>query len=225
MLPSTPAEQSTLRRTALLKLDEEGGLTGSVTMNYSGHFAVGEKRRMENQSEGSREEEFKKRLEARYPGAKITNLKIVNANSPLAPLSVTYDIAMESYGQRTGKRLFFQPTFFNYGDKPVFSSGSRRYPIVYRHPYVEEDEVRIEYPESMALDNADLPGKYDMGGAGSYVLSGVGSNTTPVLKVNRKLIWGAKGTIFFEPKVYPALKQAWDAMHGFNTHLLTLKVK
>jgi hypothetical protein len=225
MIPPTPAHLSTLRREATLKLSEAGSITGNISMQYHGHYAVAEKLRLEDQSDGSREEQFKKRLEARYPGAKISDLKIDNAISPLETLKISFNIEMEGYGQRTGKRIFFQPAFFQFGDKPLFSSPTRRYPISFRNPYVEDDLIHIEYPVGYGLDNADMPGTVKLGEIGVYRMTATSSNEKPLLNITRKFEWGLNGMNYFEAKYYPQVKQAWDGIHSFNNHTLTLRQK
>lgn len=225
ILPPTPAAKSLLRRKADLKLAEDGSVSGSVSMQYSGHFAVSEKMRLGEQSDGSREEGFKKRLEARYPGAKISELKIENANSPMGLLQVNFNIAMEGYAQRTGKRLFFDAAFFEFGDKPMFSAASRKYPIIFRHAFTEEDEIRFEYPAGYALDNAEMPGTTKFGEIGEYTLLAKSALDKPLITVNRSFVWGREGKTYFDVKSYPVLKKAFDMIHTYNTHALSLKVK
>lgn len=225
MLPPTPAELSSMQRKATLKLAENGSVSGNVTMKYYGHFAVAERRRLEDQSEGSREEGLKKRMEARYPGAKITNLKFDTSPLPFGPLSLSFDIELEAYAQRTGKRLFFEAAFFQYGEQPLFAAATRRYPMTFRHAFTEDDEVRIEYPESFQLENAEMPGDLNMGEVGSYSFTAAVGKTSPVLSITRKFVWGKTGGLYFEPKFYPSIKQVWDRIHTYNKHTLTLRMK
>ena len=225
VLPTTPADLSSVQRTAILKLSENGTVTGHVIMQHYGHIAVEERRRMEGQSEGSREEGFKKRLEDRYPGARITNLKLDTSPLPYGPIKLEFDIEVEGYAQRTGKRIFFEAAFFQHGEKPRFTAPTRTYPITFRHAFSEHDEIRLEYPAVFALDNAEMPGDMNLGQVGSYTMSATVAKDNPVIMINRKFVWGQTGGLYFEPKFYPAIKQAWDAIHANNTHTLTLKVK
>lgn len=225
VLPTTPADHSSLQRSANLKLSEDGSVSGHIRMSHFGHIAVAERRRMEGVSEGSREEGLKKRLEDRYPGAKITNLKLDTSPLPFGPIHVDFDIELEAYAQRTGKRMFFEASFFNHGDKPRFTAATRTYPISFRHAFSEHDEIRIEYPPSFALDNAEMPGSLNLGQVGTFSMTAVVSNENPVISIDRKFAWGKDGGLFFETKFYSQIKKAWDAIHANNTHTLTLKVK
>ena len=225
LLPTTSSDLSSIQRVADLKLSENGTVSGHVKMSHFGHLAIAERRRMEGQSEGSREDGFKKRLEDRYPGAKITNVKLDTSPLPFGPIHLEYDIELEGYAQRTGKRMFFETAFFNYGEKPRFTSPTRQYPITFRHAFSEHDEIRIQYPITFTLDNAEMPGTLNLGKVGTFNMTAAVSNNSPVISIDRKFVWGLEGGLYFEPKFYTPIKQVWDAIHASNTHTLTLKVK
>jgi hypothetical protein len=44
---------------------------------------------------------------------------------PSKPLVYQYKIRIPNYAQKTGKRLFLQPGFFEYGAAPMFSTATR----------------------------------------------------------------------------------------------------
>lgn len=225
MLPATKAEQSSTKRKADLTLSEDGTVRGTVTQAYFGHFGVREKMNLGEMSEGSREEDYKKRLESRYAGAKINNLKLQNANAVSGPLLVSYEIELPNFAQRTGKRLFLPAGFFQLGDKPLFSAPNRKLPIVFRHAYTEEDEVNIRFPETFTLDNAEMPGEIRIADVGDYSFTAKIANAEPLLMMKRKFVWGKNGVLFYDASAYPAMKSAWDKLHNANMATLTLKVK
>lgn len=225
LMPTTKAEESSVKRKADLNLSEDGIVRGKVSQAYFGHFAVREKLSLGEMSEGSREEDFKKRLESRYPGAKITNLKLENANAVEGPLKLSYEIEMPNYAQRTGKRLFVPAGFFQLGDKPLFSAASRKQPIVFRHAYAEEDEIEIRYPEGFVLDNAEMPGKFKIADVGDYSFTANVAKAERLLMMKRNFVWAKNGMLFFDAKTYPEMKKVWDQIHTSNTTTITLKVQ
>ena len=78
----------------------------------------------------------------------------------MKPFIYKYHVRVPEYAQRTGKRLFLQPGFFLKGIDPMFSAGTRRYPIYFHYPWSEEDKITIDLPNSCTRG-----GKY--GGSGS----------------------------------------------------------
>ncbi len=226
VLPVTTPELSAIKRMAKLKISDEGKIEGTASLEFSGHTEVTEKLHLDDLSAAAREEDWRKRLEGRYPGAKISDLKIENANSPAGRLKISYRIEMESYGQRTGKRLFFQPAFFQFGERPLFSASTRKYPISFRNAYSEVDEVDVQLPEGYGLESADLPGNLPLAGVGGLsITGGVTNEALPHLRIKRNFTWGEKGNIYFDAKNYETMRKVWDYVHKANTHTLTLRGK
>ncbi len=224
-LPYTAPEFTHIERTAKMALDGNGTIRGDVTMRYFGHAAMRYKRDLDDLSPAEREETIRKRYEGRFPGAQITELKIENADVPMGVFTIKFQMSMEGYGQRTGKRLFFQPALFNLGDRERYSSATRTYPLLYDYAFFENDVITLTLPEGFSLEQAEMPAALDLGPVGSFQMTATLDNAKPVLTVKRKFIWGKNGNVFFDAKAYGAVKQAWTALHSANTHQLTLRAQ
>ena len=225
MIPPSPPLDSRLDRKAKLRLDEEGTVTGTVSMLYSGHLAVQEKLDLQSMADAEREESVKKDMEKRFPGAQISNVKIENANKVGTLLKVSFDLTLENFGQKTGKRMFFQPGFFHIGEMPKLPEAKRVHNLAFPFAYQENDEVEIEFPDAMELENAEMPGKINLGKIGAYSHMASVFKNKPGIVAKRELSWGANGMIYFDAKYYPQIKEAWDALHKSDTHSLTLRSK
>ncbi len=222
-IPPSMPEASSTRRSANLKLSADGALQGMVRQVFTGHFNVEEKRYYDDKSPADRESEWKKQLEAQYPGAQITDLKVENADQPTGYFTVTYTIQIENYAQRLGKRLILQPGFFQYSKKPIFTASTRKHPVQYGHAFTDVDAVTIEIPEGFVIDAADMPGTTKLGEIGEYTFSATYAKETRTLRAKRNLMWGKGGGLWFEPKAYPSLKQLWDRLHSTDNHQITFK--
>ncbi|MDX2268223.1 MAG: DUF3857 domain-containing protein [Bryobacter sp.] len=226
LLPNSGPEFTVLRRKAKLALSDSGALSGNVELTHFGHFAVAEKRRLESLSPAEREEAVKKSLEERHPGIQIAKLTVENADVPMGVLTFRYDFTLEGFGQRTGKRIFFQPAFFNHNDAPRFANAERKYPVVFRNAFREEDEIEIALPEGFRLEEAEMPGNLQMGEVGKLSLTARVTKDDKEISVRRAFSWGSPTAgLFFEAKDYPAVKQAWDRIHEINQHQLTVRAQ
>ena len=128
--------------------------------------------------------------------------------------------------QKTGKRLFLQPGFFEYGAEPVFSSASRKYDVFFRYPWSESDTINIEWPAEFDLDNADSPGDLaDPQKIGSLGIAIRADRTHNVIQYNRKFHFGGGGNTLFGSESYTPVKTLFDAFHKMESHTLTLKQK
>ena len=220
--PLSPPEKSKEKRTATLKLDENGTLEGDVTVEYTGHLAVERKRLNDEDSPTQREENLKEMVKNRLSSAELTNIVIENATDPVKPFVYKYHVRIPEYAQRTGKRLFFQPGYFNKGVEPMFSAGTRRYPIYFHYPWSEEDAITIELPKGYTLDNADRPAPISAGISKHEVRIGV-TNDQRTLHYNRTFFFGQREVLLFTVDKYEPLKRLFDEVSKADNHMITLK--
>jgi hypothetical protein len=131
-----------------------------------------------------------------------------------------------NYGQKTGKRMFFQPGFFEYGTNPMFSNATRKYDIYFHYPWSEQDSVEIEYPKTFDLDSADSPSPInDPQQIGLLNISIRADRNNSLMFYDRKFHFGGGGKILFQPVNYQPLKNLFDAFHKADAHTITLKQK
>jgi transglutaminase-like putative cysteine protease len=223
VIPPADPKLSVHRRTANLVVSGTGGIEGEVKLVSTGYFGVAQKRYYDDKSPADREAELKKEYEARYSGAQITDLKVENADKVSGDFTVSFKIQMDGFVQRTGKRMFVQPGFFQFGKRAPFSASTRKYPVMYPHGYGEADAVTMIMPEGFALDAADMPGEIQLGKVGTYKFAARYQKEARSLQATRDLIWGNEGASWFPADAYPAIKQAWDKLHAADTHQITFR--
>lgn len=217
--PLSPAEKSKKARKAAFRLTEDGTLEGEVRIEYTGHFAVEMKEDNDDETPQQREKKLSDSVKGRI-GAELTDIKVESAAGPLKPFVYSYKVKVPGYAERTGKRLFLQPAFFQKGIAPVFPSSTRRQDIYFHFPWMEEDYIEIALPDGFTLDNAEAPGSHDFGTAGSYETSLGVTKDQKILVYKRKFKFSA----LMLPKAnYSAIKGAFDAIHQADNHALTLK--
>ena len=221
--PFSPHEKSLIKRTAKLKLAEDGTVEGDVTIAFSGHFAIERKEDMDEESESQREEGIKEEIKSQMSTAEITNFKVENVTDHVKPLVISYRIRFPGYAQRTGKRIFIQPAFFQHGLGPMFSTASRKYPIYFHYPWSENDEVEIELPKGYKLDNADAPAPFGATGISYYKPKLSASTDGSLLIYNRNFYFGEGGSVLFPVESYGPLKNLFDTIHKQDGHTVALK--
>jgi Domain of Unknown Function with PDB structure (DUF3857)/Transglutaminase-like superfamily len=221
--PVTDAQKSKEKRTAKLRLDENGTLEGDVTVEYSGHLAVERKVQNEDDSPAQREENLKEMVKDRLSSAELTNIVIENDPDPAKPFIYKYHVRVPEYAQKTGKRLFFQPGFFSKGISALFSAGTRRYPIYFHFPWSEEDKVTLELPKGYALDNADRPAPINAGHVSQHEIKMGITNDQSTLVYNRTFFFGNPDLLLFPVEKYDIIKQLFDEVNKADNHIITLK--
>lgn len=219
-LPVSTPEKSLERTIGKFKLNEEGTLEGDAYIEFTGHLAAFMKEENDEETPEKRETILKDIIKKHLGAVEISNLKIENVTDLVKPFTYSFHIKVENYATRTGKRLFLQPAFFQFGETAFFTNAQRKYPVYFDYPYVEASHVEIGLPEGFALDNAEAPGSFN---ANDIVKYDVSLKMTPDGKTiiyNRALKLNG---MVFPVETYPALKQVFDLMHKQDNHQVTLK--
>ncbi|MFN7947980.1 MAG: DUF3857 domain-containing protein [Blastocatellia bacterium] len=221
--PISASSRSMMRRTAKMKLHEDGTLEGDVAIEYSGHFAIEKKNSDDDDTAEKREQSLRDEVRAQMSTAELSNISIENVTDPVKPYVHKYHVKVPGYAQRTGKRLFLQPSFFMQGRGPMFTASERRYPIYFHYPWAEYDEVEIELPPGYALDNAEAPQGINAGQTSWYKLVLGITPDSKTLIFKRDFQFGGNGDILFPVTSYASLKKLFDAYHQLDSHTITLK--
>ena len=206
-----------------MTLDENGTLEGDVMIEYTGHLAVERKLQNDEDSPVQREETLKAAIKSRLSSAELSDIVVENATDPAKPFIYKYHVKVPEYAQRTGKRLFFQPAFFHKGIEPLFSAGTRQYPIYFRFPWSEEDNITLTLPKGYVLDAADRPPPISAGPVSKHEVKMGVTNDQTTLMYGRTFYFGGQDSILFPVANYPTLKQLFDEIQKADNHMITLR--
>jgi hypothetical protein len=216
--------QSPAKRTGKFKLLEDGTLEGTARIEFEGHRAISRRQAEFKNSPDKRLENIKEELKERMSTAEISDLNIENFDDVEKPLIYSYKIRVPNYAQKTGKRIFIQPGFFEYGTKPTFSSATRVHPIYFSYAWQDEDNIEIELPKGFALENAESPADViennKLGALSANIFFDKALN---LMKYKRKFFFGGGSNLLFPVKSYEPLKFLFDNFHKADMHTITLK--
>jgi hypothetical protein len=221
--PLSEPAKSLVKRRAKFKLTEDGTLEGDVQIEYTGHFAIERKEDIDEESETQREESLKDEIKNQMSTAEITNIKIENVTDHVKPLVYSYHVRFPNYAQRTGKRLFLQPAFFQYGKGPMFATENRRYPIYFHYPWSEDDSVEFDLPAGFALDNAEAPSPFGAGALSEYRPKLSTTTDSRLMVYSRSFFFGGGGAVLFPVTSYGQLRNYFDMLSKQDNHSVALK--
>jgi hypothetical protein len=214
------------KRTGKFNLSEEGTLEGDVRVEFTGHLDFDQKEYNDDDSPTEREETVRSGVKARMSTAEVSDIKIENVTDPVKPFTYAYHVRVPGYAQRTGKRLFLQPAYFEHGQSELFSASGRKQPIYFHFPWSEDDTVEITLPAGYALDSPDAPA--DINPELTQQISGQSIKISVTkdghtLLLNRKFFFGGKDGILFPVTSYAGLKSLFEMVHKNDNHTITLK--
>jgi hypothetical protein len=225
-VPLSPPEKTLQKRSGKLRLLEDGTLEGDITIEYSGQFGIGQKASNDDESPEAREKALTDDIKERISNAELTNIKIENVLDPTKPYVCSYHIKVPGYAQKTGKRLFFQPGFFVFGEGPMFKSATRVQPVFFQYAWSEEDHLTFELPAGFDLDNADAPAPVKPESTGNICGHEIKMNinrSDRILNYERKFFFGGRGYVLFPELKYTTLKSLFDLISKSDDHTITLK--
>jgi hypothetical protein len=166
---------------------------------------------------------LKESIKSRLSSAELSNIVIENATDSSKPFVYKYHVRVPEYAQRTGKRLFFQPGYFQKGFSALFSASTRSYPVYFHFPWSEEDKITITLPKGYALDSADRPAPVEAGAVCKHEINMGVTKDDKTLVYNRTFFFGGNNSVLFGVQTYQPLKQLFDAIHKADNHMITLK--
>lgn len=220
-VPITPAEDSLTSRSATLVLDADGALEGDMDVTWTGHSAYDRRDDFDEDSDGEQQERVKKEITGSYPQAEVTAIQLENARDPEKLLRLRYHVRIPNYAQRTGKRLLFQPFFFQRGVPPKFTATDRKYDVHFHYGWREEDKISVKLPAGFQLERAETPQGVDLGPLGSYKLAL--STRANELTAQRELVFAREARLAFPVSAYPVMKELWETIQRRDNHVLSLR--
>ncbi|MEO6393368.1 MAG: DUF3857 and transglutaminase domain-containing protein [Pyrinomonadaceae bacterium] len=224
--PLSPPERSVQKRTGKFKLSDDGTLEGEVRLEYTGHFSYEHKRDNYEDSLNQQEETLKDEIKEQFSTAEVTEIHLENVNEPKKDFAYAFKIKIPGYAQRTGKRLFVQPGFFEHSTGAQFTASERKYDVYFEYPWADEDDVIIELPPGFAPDNAEKPAPILP--ASTQGVSGLDikislSPDKRTLTYHRSFFFGGKGNILFPKANYAPLKQLFEMIRKADDHAIAFK--
>lgn len=224
--PMSGPERSVESRTGKFRLLEDGTLEGDVHIEYTGHLGADKKEYNDDDSPSQREETLREIVKAQISTAELTEIKIENITDPIKPFTYSYHVRVPGYAQRTGKRLFFQPSFFKHGASSLFAQAERRFDVYFHYPWSETDDITFELPAGFALDNADAPAPVTPEMTNKICAQDIKMTITTdghTLHYRRRFYFGGGGNVLFPANRFGAIKQLFDLISQANEHTISLK--
>ncbi len=222
-VPISGPEKSQRLRTAELRLGEDGTLEGEVKVEYTGQLAASAKNVLDDKSPAQREEWVKDPYKKRLGAAELTNVVVAEPKEFSKPFVFSYHVRLPGFAQKTGKRLFFQPSFFEVNNPVPFDVAERRNAVYFQFPWSEDDNVTIQLPEGYELENAEAPAPASAGKVSACNVKLFYRPESRSLQLRRGFFFGGASTILFQTRDYGALKTLFEAYHAMDNHTLTLK--
>ena len=220
--PVGTPEQSLQRRTASLKLSDDGTVEGEVTDELTGQGAAAWRRHLRDHSALDREKKVIDTAKANLSAAEVTNIQFDPGPDPSGPFRISYHIRVPAYAQRTTQRLFLSPAFFQRGDTQSFTADKRESPIFFDYAWSETDMVTFELPQGFHLESPPESTPIVLPGVGRHSVKVRHTDDGRQVQFLHSILFGENGTIAFPADEYPKLKKAFEEFHTQDQAVLSI---
>jgi transglutaminase-like putative cysteine protease len=220
--PLLTSAQTQVNRIAQFEISNDGVLSGDVREIHNGNNAIDWRERFQKANAEQREQFLRDDLKQRFADFDLTDVGFSVPTDLAAPIDFHYHIVVRGYAQRTGKRIFISPAFFQAGEQARFTDSVRTQGIYFRYPWSELDNIEIQLPDGYSLDHGDAPGGVNFQPFGKYAVK-ISISKTNKLLYQRQLTFGNDSILLFDAKAYPTLKQIFEGIYKADAHALTLK--
>ncbi|HKR62219.1 MAG TPA: DUF3857 domain-containing protein [Thermoanaerobaculia bacterium] len=205
-VPSAPPSASVTRRVAALRLDGEN-LVGTITVTLDGQEALVRRLRAYGEDETARNKPIEDEVKAWFPaGAAVKTKSVTGLTSFAEPVVAVFDVTLPNLIARAGSRVTIPLSVFAYAAKTPFAPATRTFPIYFKYPRSEEDEVKLAVPESLAIAALPTPSKLK---AGAFGYTSSTEQDGNVVTFRRSMSIDA---MLVEAKYYAAVRNFYSAM-------------
>jgi len=160
--PDNPYSITKTIRVADLKMSEDGRVSGTIRVGYTGVPALSWRQRALEADETEVDKEMEHELQNQLPGGMTVKLdKVFYLDDPSKQLVANFTVE-GPLATATSKRLFVPAEIFEANARPMFTQAKRTMPIYFDYGYHAVDQISITFPASMAIESVPQPEKITM---------------------------------------------------------------
>jgi hypothetical protein len=192
---------STLVRHADLSVDEDGGVAGTIEVDFTGQNGALHREDGRDEDEAGRKKSLEDEIKTWLPpGSTFELTKMDHWDDIQAPLHVEGTAKSPAYATPAGRRMLLPLEFFQSTQAGAFQSEKRVNDIYFHFPFEEQDDVLMHVPASYKIETSPPPQNVDRG-AVKYQISAEPKNGT--LEIKRHLV---VSLYWVKTNQYPALR-------------------
>jgi len=225
-IPLATFDKNKSVRTGEFTLTEDGALEGFLKIEYHGYLDVNAKTLRANKTPAERESDVISEIKQRISTAEVSEINFENIDEVDEHFTVSCKIRVPNYAQKTGKRLLFQPSFFEFNKPSLFANNTRFSPIFFPFPWSEDDAIVFNLPKNYSLETPE-PSRFfaDPEQISMLTTKLIVNEEQNKLKFERRFYFGKFQKTLFQTKAYNSLKTLFDSFQQADSRVLILREK
>ena len=197
------AKESRIERAAQFKLTNEGDLTGTLKITYTGLEASRRRMLERNHDETERKKNFEDSVKSAIPsGSEVEMTGNPAWKDSETPLVIDFNVKVPGWLASAGRRALLATGIFNASEKHLFEHANRVWPVYFTYPFSTLDQISIELPEGWKVESLPKDMTRD---AKAVIYKRTAENQNGVLKIVREL----------DSEVVIVAKENYPILRGF----------
>jgi hypothetical protein len=214
---SDPYTFSRTQRVADLAIDQQGALSGTIKMTYTGAPALRWRQRALEGDAASLEREVRTSVERLMPhGVEVKVTSIDKLEDYEQPLVANLEVK-GTLGSSTGKRLLLPGDIFEANSKPSFPHEKREIAVYFEYPRIIQDGVRVKFPATFIVESLPSGDKTTFDKAIAYSMSSESTPTSFTVHRNYTL-----GGLIFSTEKYPEMRSFYSKLENKDQESVVL---
>ncbi len=158
-LPMLPAALTGVTRSAVVKLDAEGNMTGTFNEVRLGDAAAEERAAIRNlNKDNDRVKIIEQMLSQSFTNFGITRATITNLTNTNEPFGLNYSIVAQRYAKTAGDLILVRPRLVGIKTRGLLETKEpREQPVVFDGPRKDSDRFEITMPPGFEVDELPPP--------------------------------------------------------------------
>lgn len=218
-IPASSYEQAGVQRTAALVLAEDASLSGDVTVQFLGGWALEERLDFLNADEAGKKNELEREVKSWLPpnsNVKLTRMDGWEAED--TPLIAQFHLQIPDYASVAGKHMLVPAVLFPKKQREVFKHTDRKYPVYFRYSFTEKDLINIKVPTGYAVESSPADQQVRLPYAAYQSVSKIESGGLATRRVF------ALNDFYFEVKRYAEIRDFYDKVQTGDEQQAALRL-
>ena len=205
-------------RKASLKLEDDGGISGTLIATFSGQEALRRRLNARHDDDTERRKDLVDEAKDWLPaGATVELLNTPDWTTADQPLRAEFRVRIEGLGTSTGRRLLLPVTVLAGSKQRRFEHSTRTHPVYFNYPFRTQDDVTLELPAVLQVSSLPAAQK-NQADFGLYQNSC--QKSASALRCQRVLV--IEG-IFFQVQYYPRLRGFFETVRSGDEEQVVLQ--
>jgi hypothetical protein len=198
--------------------EEDGSLSGKLTVTFSGLEALWRRNEMHNEDEAERKKFLEQQVKEFIPvGIEVELTNHPEWDTAAPTLVAIYDLKVPGWASAAGRRALLPFGLFSASEKQLFDHTNRVHPVYFQYPFEKSDEVTIQLPLTWQVSS--LPKELTKDGqVVLYVRKVEGDKGT--LHLRRVL---RSDLLMIDAKNYPALRNFYQIVRTGDEEQIILQ--